>query len=305
MLYTTWSRTSDTSSTSSTARVTRLFDFSVRSMPGLYKTSSKHFFLDFHEESATAALALHTRPGVIFSEFCESPIVQSGIEYSAHIKIVHVTGGEFTILIPDCRSYNPAGLDKPYFTSLQYYFIVRLIAVEVKAACLGVSEEKLDMIRSNIEKISIISKNLREIIDWVHLQIKCACYRKTIAPKFFEFLIGKASKNEFLLEGREHCKEYLESCVSGEEIYLPLAYYVGVLEGEAKMQFQKKVSFAEIIRKESKLKRNGGALKYLPKAVPEIVSGKQGKSYAQLVSETERYEITMNSTADITHCAIF
>ena len=212
---------------------------------------------------------------------------------------------QFVILIPSCRSYNPAGLDRPYFTSAQYYFIARLIAVEVKAACLGVSEEKIDVIKANIESISKISKGLKEVIEWVHLQIKCACFRQILSPNFFEFLLNKTRESEFELEGRHHCKEYFESCISGEEICLPLAYYAAVLEGEPKMQFQKKVTFTEIIRKECTARRSGGALKHLPKAVPKLVHAKQGKKYTQLVNETEKYETIMNSTAAINPCTIF
>lgn len=287
-MYTTWSRKSEASVTSSSMSLNRLFDFAVNSVPGVFQTTEKHFILDYKGDLGTAKLKIRTNSVMFYSDLSESTIKQCGNEYSAHIKITHHTGEQFVILIPDIRSYNPGGLYKPYLTHSQYYYILKLIAAEVKAACMGASEEKLAYIKNGIESASTIGQDISEICTWVHIQVKFACFKKIPSPKFYEVLIEKVKTGKLELEGKDHCKEYLESCISGEEVVLPIFYYAAVLDGDLKIPFQVKNSYAEIISKE-KMKKRYGILRNLPNSLPGLIKVKQGKSYQKLINSVNHY----------------
>ena len=226
--------------TSSARNLARLFDFTAPMVPGLFKTTPKRFMLDYKEGSLTANLSLRTRKQSLHAELCEVSIIQYGIEYSNYIKITHENNEEFLILIPDARSYNPSEISKPYITAFEYLFITKFISIEIRAACMGVYEEKIDSIKEKIKNISIIYPKIKEIIEWVHLQIICACYKKTAGPKFYEVVIRASVVGEIILNGNDHCKEYLENCISGEEVFLPALYYKSVLESEPNLSFKKK-----------------------------------------------------------------
>ena len=135
------------------------------------------------------------------------------------------------------------------------------------------------------------------------MQIKNACFTKTKSIKYFEFLIQKVTVGELLLNDRNHCKEYLESCLKGGQISIPCEYYKSVVLHETKLSFEKKVIFSEIICRENKKVENR-VLTLLPKFVPNIIYVKQGKSYNQLLKDSEKYYSIYNSPTINNPCKI-
>lgn len=301
-LHSTWSRKSDASCTSSSMTLSQLFDFLATHIIGLFKVTSKHFILEYKEDNRTANLTLRLYKTNIYAELVHGKIRRFGIDYNAYVKILHENGEEFFILIPECRSYNPAGTDRPYITFNQYMFITKLVAVEVRAATLGIPENQIDDIFDCIQKASQVYATIKEVCEWIHLQIKCACYLRIQGPNFYELLLNKASLSEFDLNIRDHCKEYLENCLDGSEVSLPRLYYKVVLENEPRLQFDKKVLFAEIIRRESN--KSKAVLYHLPKAVPHMVYVKQGKNYTQIVNDIEKFYAGHNSVENMAACCV-
>ena len=297
-----WSRKSEIS-ISSSARIAALFDFSATNIHGLYKITSKQYVLEYKEDDESTNLLLRTKKCGLSADFNEEKYNECGIDYDWQIVVSHPQGEKFKILIPNLRSYDPAGLEKPYVTASQAYFIQKLVAAEVKAAICGVSEQKIDFINDAFYSLSKIYKNTKHLTDWIHLQIKNACFTKTKSIKYFEFLIQKVTVGELLLNDRNHCKEYLESCLKGGQISIPCEYYKSVVLHETKLSFEKKVIFSEIICRENKKVENR-VLTLLPKFVPNIIYVKQGKSYNQLLKDSEKYYSIYNSPTINNPCKI-
>lgn len=298
----TWSRKSEISATSSCVTLSRMFDFLSTYIPGLFKITSKHFILDYKEEPRSANITLRTAKASILAELIHTKSRKFGLDYSASIKILHNSGEEFTIFIPECRSYDPAGTTLPYISFPQYIFIAKIIAAEVRAATLGIPEYQIDEIFDSIRRVSQIYLTIKELSEWVHLQIKCACFLRVSSPNYYELLLNKAIIDEFDLNLRDHCKEYLENCLDGSEIILPKVYYKSVLENEPKLHFDKKVQFAEAIRKVSAKQK--AVLYYLPKAVPKMVYVKQGKNYTQIINDIEKFCAGQTLTENMAACCV-
>jgi hypothetical protein len=302
-MYPAWSRKSEASQSSSSATLSRLFDFCATQVSGLYKLTSSSLQIEFSENaSSPATLSLSLSHSPLCAELCETRIQHFGIDYAAYIKIIHNTAEEFIILIPECRGYDPAGAEKPYLAFPQYLFIAKLISAQVRAATVGVTEEGVELIHELMVSHSAFYQSTKEVSEWVKLQVKCACFAKIPAPNYYEMILNKAAVGEFQLENRDHCKEYLESCLRGGEIFLPRFYYKKVLENEPKLPFEKKVSFAEVSRRLPS--RSCSVLKYLPKAVPQLLQVKQGKSIAQLANDVEKYCVSHHSVEHLITCNI-
>ncbi|OMJ89332.1 hypothetical protein SteCoe_8535 [Stentor coeruleus] len=302
-LHSSRSLKSNTSYASTSVALCRMFDFVSSHIPGLFKVTSKHFLLEYKEDLNSTNLSLRISKTNIIPELIQIKVIKYGLEYTAHIRILHDNYDEFFILIPECRSYDPAGTTKPYLDFQQYLFISKLIAIEIRAAILGIPEHQVDDIFVSIQKVSQIYQSVKELAEWVHLQIKCACFMRINSPSYYELLLNKASLGDFELNSRDHCKEYLESCLEGGEVVLPRLYFQSVLDNEHKLPFEKKNQFAEVIRKDSIKPR--AVLYYLPKAVPQMVYVRQGKNYTQIVNDIEKFYAGHKSVENMAVCNVF
>ena len=298
------SRDSLLSYTGSFQNLTRLLDFTASTIPGLFKSSSNRFILDYKEEDLTVNISFRTRNLMLQADLCETILVQYGIEYNTHIKITHENGEEYLILIPDIRGYNPAVIEKPYITTKEYSFIVKFISIEIRAACMGVFEEKIDYIKEKIQSISKMYPKVNEIIEWVHIQIKCACYKKSAAPKFYEILIASTVARCIFISDNNHCKEYLENCISGEEVFLPDIYYQSVLDNEPKISFKTKIKYTEILNRDKRKTGSRAILRYLPEMLNGLLYVKKGKTYLKLFNDMNKYAQSYKSTQETNPCKI-
>jgi hypothetical protein len=297
------SRKSDITTLSS--KTSNLFDFSFTHIPGLYRITSNHFLLDYKEGLKVYSLSFRTKRSRISANFYMHKVVEYGIEYESQIQILHDTGEKFDIVIPGVRSYDPAGIEAPYLNYFQYSFIKKLVAIEVRAASSGISEDHVDYIKEKISGISETSKTIPEMTNWVHLQIKLACFKKSTRPKYFEYLLSQAISFNFSLNERDHCKEYLEKCLNSEEFVLPIEYYKIVLDHEPNLSFDKKIQYSEVISKENRLKNpKSRILINLPKVIPNIAYVKQGKSYNQLLKDSEKYVNLVNEVKKNITCKV-
>ena len=101
--------------------------------------------------------------------------------------------------------------------------------------------------------------------------------------------MNKVLAEEFSLDGRDDCKEYLEKCMKGGVFKLPAAYYKVVLANEKKLPFDQKILYSEFDARESRDDKAAGmVLDLLPKMVPKLTCVKEGESYLKMVSECER-----------------
>ena len=78
------------------------------------------------------------------------------------------------------------------------------------------------------------------------MQVKLACFKKLPPPRYFEFIMNKVLAEEFSLDGRDDCKEYLEKCMKGGVFKLPAAYYKVVLANEKRETTKEKSKNARI-----------------------------------------------------------
>lgn len=300
------SRASEISSTSLLTNLKRLFDFSQTTIPGLYKVTSKYFILEYCESEAIAYSKFHVKGLQFDCKFYQSSAVLYGIQYCGYIEILHFNTQSIQILVPAFRSYDPAGqLGRQYVTSRQIMALTKLLSLEIRAAQLGVKERRMDKIKRSIETISKIPESMILLWNWVHLQIKLACYKKLQPPHYFEYILNKILSEEFSLEGRDDCKEYLEKCMKGGVVKMPSAYYRAVLEHERKLAFDLKVLYSEIEAKESKdEKASTVILTLLPKMIPNLTVVKEGKNYLKMVSDCERLYKLYESNLTQNKCKI-
>lgn len=284
------SRNSEISSSSLAANLKRLFDFTQSKIPGLYKTTGKHFILEYCESSAIAYGKFHISSQQFSSKFTEFALVDNGIQYCGTIKIRFGHHDNVKILVPGFRSYDPAGpIGKQYVTSRQFMLLAKLLAAEIKAAQMGVREKRIEKIQKTIESVCSITAGMTSLWNWTHLQVKLACFNKISPPKYYEFILNKVLTEELSLEGRDDCKEYLEKCIKGGDIKVPNTFYRAVLANEQKLPFDLKILYSEIESRETKEeKANAVVLIHLPKMIPNFTSIKEGKSYMKMSSDCER-----------------
>ena len=284
------SQVSEVSANSLTANINRLFDFSQTKIPGLYRVTLKHFILEYCESDAIACTKFHIKSEQFIPKFKEEVIIINGIQYCGYIEIQYPIADIINIYIPAYRSYDPAGLNgKQYINSRQFMIMLKLFSAEIRAAQLGVRERRIEKIKKNIESVCKIPESMNLLWNWIHIQIKLACYKKLSPPKYFEFIMNKILTEEFSLEERDDCKEYLEKCMRGGNIFLPVAYYKAVLTHEKNLPFDLRVLYSEIESKENQEdKASGVVLKYLPKMIPNITCVKEGKNYMKLAADCER-----------------
>ena len=284
------SRASEISSTTVSASLKRYFDFSQNKIAGLYQTTPRHFILEYCESNAMAYAKFHTSSSQFSSLFSEDPLVDHGIQYCGCIDINFSPSESIRILIPGFRSYDPAGeLNRQYVSSRQFILLAKLLSAEIKAAQLGVREKRLEKIQRTIESICEATGSMSMLWNWTHLQVMLACYKRINPPKYFEFIMNKILSEEFSLEGRDDCKEYLEKCMRGGTVKLPIAFYKAILANEKKLSFELRTLYSEIVARENKEeKASVVSLSYLPKMIPNFSSVKEGKSYGKLISDCQR-----------------
>ena len=285
------SKASELSSTTSlSANLKRLFDFSQSKVSGLYQTTPKHFILEFCEANAIAYAKFHTGSKQFSSQYSEDPVIDCGIQYCGSIDIHFSPSESIQIMIPGFRSYDPAGeIGRQYVSSRQFMLLAKLLSAEIKAASIGVREKRLGKIQKTIESICKAPESMSLLWNWTHLQVKLACYKKIQPPRYFEFIMNKVLSEEFSLEGRDDCKEYLEKCMRRGSVKLPVAFYKAVLANEQKLPFELKILYSEIEARENKEeKASAVVLNYLPKMLPNFSSVKEGKTYGKLMSDCDK-----------------
>ena len=283
------SRVSEISVNSITANLRRLFDFSQTKLPGLYQVTSKYFILEYCESDSIAYTKFHTKPSSFSAIFKEEALVMNGIQYCGFIKIKG-SNNSVKIFIPAYRSYDPAGvMNAQYLNSKQFLLMVKLISAEIRAATCGVREKRLEKIKKCFESVTALPSSMKFLWNWVHLQVKLACYKNIQPPKYFEYLLNKLLTDDFHLDSRDDCKEYLEKCLRGGEVKLPLAYYKSVLCRERKLPFEMKVFYSECENRENKEeKAENCALVRLPKMVQGLTCVREGKNIGKLLNDCER-----------------
>lgn len=299
------SRASEISVNSITANLRRLLDFSQVKLPGLYQITPKYFILEYCESDSIAYSKFHTSHSSISASFKEQPHTVYGIQYCGFIKVKTSTNS-VKILIPAYRSYDPAGMQNaPYLNSKQFLLLIKLISAEVKAAISGVREKRLEKLKKCIESVTLLPKSMALMWNWTHLQIRLACYKQLQPPKYFEFILNKILTDDFHLDSRDDCKEYLEKCLRGGVVKLPLAYYKAVLSHERKLPFEMKVVYSECENRENKEeKAENCALVHLPKMIQGLTCVKEGKNFAKLLNDCERLHKLYESNVHQNKCKV-
>ena len=282
---------SEASSTSILANLKRLFDFSITKIPGLFRITSNYFYLEYCESDAIAYTKFHTSQVQFTPKFYEQNTKINGIQYCGYISIHHEDADSINIYIPAYRSYDPAGLiGCQYVASKQFMMIIKFMSLGIRSSQLGVKEKRLSKIKKCIESVSQAPSTMTNLWNWTFLQMKLACYKKLSPPKYYEFLINNVLIDEFSLENRDDCKEFLEKCLRADEVKVPRAYYKAILANEKKLPFDLKVLYSEIENNENKEeKANGVVLSKLPKMVTSLTCVKEGKSYSKLLTDCERF----------------
>lgn len=284
------SRNSEMSMGSLSSNIRRLFDFTQDKIPGLYRLNSKYFILEFCEIDAIAYAKFHTSSYQFQATFREENLVIFGIQYCGLIEINHGNSNSIKILVPGYRSYDPAGNSiRQYINSRQFINLLKLLSIQIRAAQLGVRQKRLEKIKHSIESISQIPDTMFSLWNWTYLQVILACYKRLQPPKYHEYILNKVLTEEFSLDGRDNCKEYLEKCLNGGEVKPPRSYYKSILANERKLPFDVRVQYTEFENRESKEEKATRVfLHYLPKIVPGITIVREGKSFVKMVSDCER-----------------
>lgn len=285
------SRNSEMSMGSLTANLKRLFDFTQIKIPGLYRLATKYFILEYCESDAIACAKFHTSSQQFEAKFHEENLTLYGIQCCGYINIFHSSSSSQKIHIPAYRSYDPAGNSRQYLNSRQFMLILKLISIEIRASQLGVRQKRIEKIKQSIESISQLPDSMFILWNWLHLQVILVCYKKLTPPKYYEFILNKILTEEFSLDNRDDCKEYLEKCLkgNGNDIKLPITYYKNILTNERKLAFDIKVMYTEIEKRENQEEKASRAfLSCLPKIVPGMTIVREGKSFAKMISDCER-----------------
>jgi hypothetical protein len=284
------SKFSELSTSTASVTLKRLLDFSQSSLPGLYRVVPKYFVLEYCESDAIACSKFHTSASPFSAHFREDPFQSFGIHYCGSVDLFFESSKQLHVRIPGFRSYDPAGdPGKQYINSKQFLLIVKLVALEVRAATLGVREKRIEKIRKCIESVSEGPKTCKIIWQWMHLQVKLACFRRTRPPEFFEFIMNKVLTDEFELGTKDGCKEYLEKCFRGGEVRLPTEYYRAVLKNERKLPFDVKVLFSECQGKENKEEKAASAvLNVLPRMIGGMNYVSEGRNFNKMIADCER-----------------
>lgn len=299
------SRTSEISVSSISANLRRLFDFSQEKMPGLYRVTSKYFILEFCESDSIAYSKFHTSHCEVSAKFIEEAYESAGIMYVGFILVEHPIN-TVRIPVPAYRSYDPAGsTNNEYLASRHFLLIIKFLSILVRASTCGVREKRLSKIQQIIQSVSPLVQSMSMLWQYTFLSVKLSCYKHLEPPKYFEFILNKVLTHDFDLNSRDDCKEYLEKCLKGGDVRLPVAYYKSVLKHEKKLPFDVKVLYSECQNRENKEdKAQSHILKELPKLISGLTVVKEGKGMLKLMNDCERLHKLYEANVHQSKCKV-